>query len=50
MRFLMPLCVRCLAWTAFGAALAAEPGRNLLDDPSFEIPKDPDQFGLVFAK
>ncbi|MGO9109079.1 MAG: zinc ribbon domain-containing protein [Thermoguttaceae bacterium] len=24
--------------------------KNLLDDPSFEIPKERDQFGLVFAK
>jgi hypothetical protein len=32
------------------AAAAAQDGGNLLEDPSFEIPKDRDQFGLVFAK
>ena len=31
-------------------SLAARAGENLLDDPSFEQPKDRDQFGLVFAK
>jgi hypothetical protein len=31
-------------------AAAAPDGENLLEDPSFEIPKERDQFGLVFAK
>jgi hypothetical protein len=31
-------------------ACALPAGENLLDDPSFEIPRDPDQFGHVFAK
>jgi hypothetical protein len=34
----------------FAPAVAAEPQRNLLDDPSFEQPKERDRFGLVFAK
>jgi len=35
----------CLSLPAF-----AQQGRNLIDDPSFEIPKERDQFGIVFAK
>jgi len=26
------------------------PAENLVDDPSFEVPKERDRFGLVFAK
>jgi hypothetical protein len=33
----------------FGMALAAQE-KNLLEDPSFELPKEQDRFGLVFAK
>lgn len=36
------------ACAALGAAPQAE--TNLLEDPSFEMPKEPDQFGRVFAK
>jgi hypothetical protein len=32
------------------ACACAEERRGGLDDPSFELPKEPDQFGLVFAK
>jgi hypothetical protein len=47
-----------LGMTLLGAVLAsasetvagALDGENLLADPSFEMPKDKDQFGLVFAK
>ncbi len=43
----MLACV-VLAW---GSALTAGgDGVNLVQDPSFEMPKDRDQFGLVFAK
>jgi hypothetical protein len=31
-------------------AAATAVGQNLIDDPSFEIPKERDKFGLVFAK
>lgn len=46
--------VRRILWvTALlgGVSLAAAgEEKNLVEDPSFEIPKDRDQFGLVFAK
>ena len=39
------LVLACVSVHAFGEQLP-----NLLEDPSFEILKEPDQFGLVFAK
>jgi len=42
-----------VCWLVFAcltAYAADEQGSNLLEDPSFEIPKERDQFGLVFAK
>ena len=44
------------SWRLLAALLAALPlehsmgGENLIEDPSFEIPKEKDRFGLVFAK
>jgi hypothetical protein len=32
------------------ASAPAAQEKNLLEDPSFELTKDKDQFGLVFAK
>ncbi|MCX6903162.1 MAG: hypothetical protein NTW03_06715, partial [Verrucomicrobia bacterium] len=44
-----PIMLAVLA--AFGAALTlAAQEKNLLEDPSFELPKEQDRFGLVFAK
>ena len=42
----------CPALFFLAASGRANPARaaNLIDDPSFEIPKERDQFGLVFAK
>src|SRR5512147_791003 len=37
-----------LAWPAY--VRAAGESKNLLADPSFELPKQADQFGLVFEK
>src|SRR5450759_1299865 len=37
-----------LGTASFACTRAAE--KNLLQDPSFEVPKERDQFGLVFAK
>ena len=48
--------MRCISWPCLVAlvAVAAAPGalaaQNLVEDPSFEVPKERDQFGLVFAK
>ena len=43
----------CQVWAWASVVLlgvAARAGENLIEDPSFEQPKDRDQFGLVFAK
>ncbi|MHC4399278.1 MAG: hypothetical protein ACYTG0_06340 [Planctomycetota bacterium] len=42
--------VSWLVFAFFSAHTFAEQGPNLVEDPSFEIPKERDQFGLVFAK
>ena len=42
-----------VVWLFFAflsAHAIGEQGSNLLEDPSFEVPKERDQFGLVFAK
>ncbi len=42
-----------VCWFVFASLSPQAPGQqgpNLAEDPSFEIPKDRDQFGLVFAK
>ena len=49
MRRLMPVWLSCVAM-ALLCGIAAGQEKNLLEDPSFEIPKERDQFGLVFAK
>ena len=43
-------CVACLVFVCPPAPAIGESRPNLLDDPSFEVPKQRDQFGLVFAK
>jgi hypothetical protein len=43
-------CSLAIALTLLGGFARADESRNLLEDPSFEIPKEKDQFGLVFAK
>lgn len=50
MRTSMLAVLAGLALLLLSPGFSAEPGPNLLEDPSFEIPKDRDQFGLVFAK
>ncbi|MCX7045932.1 MAG: hypothetical protein NTX50_10670 [Candidatus Sumerlaeota bacterium] len=45
----LSLALALLSLSAVAPNAKAEDG-NLLADPSFEIPKDRDQFGLVFAK
>jgi len=42
-----------VCWLVFVCLSAHAPGQqspNLVEDPSFEMPKERDQFGLVFAK
>ncbi len=39
-----------LGFLCLSADAAGQPGPNLVEDPSFEVPKERDQFGLVFAK
>jgi hypothetical protein len=39
-----------MAVLAMALVVSARQRQNLLDDPSFELTKDPDQFGLVFAR
>jgi hypothetical protein len=39
-----------LGFLCLSAYAAGQPGSNLIEDPSFELPKERDQFGLVFAK
>ena len=48
-----PIRVMLLSWIVPVILPAIAPGaqqRNLVDDPSFEIPKEKDRFGLVFAR
>ena len=48
-RFVFILWLGAASLLTAGAVEAQQP-RNLVDDPSFEIPKEKDRFGLVFAK
>jgi hypothetical protein len=50
MRILMRRSLFALAMVIFPCFALGREGGNLLEDPSFELTKDKDQFGLVFAK
>jgi glycosyl hydrolase family 123 len=46
----MPRSFASLSIFLLAAALPLPAGENLIEDPSFELPREKDQFGLVFEK